>query len=58
MKKHKLSKPLTWNELADIHDENSSVKARTRPMDAIFEWASNQPNKFKVKKKGTIHKIL
>ncbi len=31
--------PLTFEDLADIHDANSDNKARTRPFDYIIGWA-------------------
>lgn len=37
-------KELTWEELADLHDERTGGRARTRPMDAVFEWALTQPD--------------
>lgn len=58
MKKQKLSKALTWEKLADIYDKATGRKARTKPMNVIFNWAENQPSKFKVDKKGSIHLIL
>ena len=55
----KLSTALTWEELADVYDESHcGMRARTLPMDAIFEWVEEQKDKFKVSKEGTIHKIL
>ncbi len=53
-----LSKALTWDEIADEYDKkHSGRKARTLQMETVFNWIGEQPN-FKVKKKGTIHKIL
>lgn len=49
-------KALTWEELANIYDkEHNGRKARTLPMDAIFEWAERRTDKFQVSDKGTIH---
>jgi len=55
----KLSKALTWDDLANEYDKyHSGRRARTLPMDTVFNWAERQTDKFKVKKKeGTIHKI-
>ena len=55
----KLSKALTWDELADLHDKNHLGRpARTLPVNTVFKWAEDQPDRFKVSKKGTLHKIL
>ena len=57
--KIKVGKALSWDELATEYDKNHSGRpARTLPMDTIWEWAEKQTEKFKVKKSGTIHKIL
>lgn len=50
-------KALTWDELADLHDAgNRYSKARTRPMDAVVEWATEQTDRFYVHpENGTIH---
>ena len=56
----KLSKALTWDDLADAYNKaHSGRSAFTLPMDIVFSWAKAQKKKYKVKKKkGTIHKIL
>ncbi len=47
-------KALTWDELADIYPG----KARICPMDRVFEWAENQPERFYVDPdEGTLHLI-
>jgi len=52
----KMSKALTWSELANFYDETHSSPARTLPMDTVFEWAEKQPDKFIVHPEiGTIH---
>lgn len=50
-------KALTWDDLADLYDAAGPYnKARTRPMDAVFEWASEQTDRFYVHpENGTIH---
>ena len=55
-----ISKALTWDDLANLHDKNNPGQpARTRPMDSVFDWAERQKDKFWVDpKEGTIHKIL
>jgi len=60
-KKNKLSKSLTWNELATEYNKSHKggiLPARTLPMDTVFGWAEKQTDKFKVTKEGTICKIL
>ena len=38
------NKPLTWNDLADIYDaKHGGRKARTLPMDTVWDWAAKQP---------------
>lgn len=41
-----MSKPkqLTWDDLAELYDKRTGGRARTRPMDAVFEWATQQPD--------------
>lgn len=57
--KKKLSKPLTWDELATEYDKNPHGRpARTLLMDKVFDWAEKQTDKFEVMKDGTICKIL
>ena len=48
---------LTWDDLADIYDEETSGrKARTLPMEDVFHWAENQTERFFVDpKEGTLH---
>lgn len=37
------NKPLTWNEVADIYDaKHTGRKARTLPMDVVFDWVAEQ----------------
>lgn len=51
-----MNNTLTWDELANLYDKvGYSRKARTLPMDLIFEWAEKQTDKFEVSKEGTIH---
>jgi len=58
MSKEKLSKALTWNDIADEYDRTTGRTARIQPMDTIFNWAEKQTEKFKVEKDGRLHKIL
>ncbi|MHC4311272.1 MAG: hypothetical protein ACYSW3_02230 [Planctomycetota bacterium] len=53
------SEALTWNELADEYDAtHGGRRARTQPMNDIFDWAEKQTDKFFVDPdEGTIHKI-
>ena len=54
-----MTKALTWDELANLFDKaNIGRKARTLPMDTVFEWAEKQTDKFQVSAdEGTIHLI-
>lgn len=55
-----MSKALTWDELAALYDKDhkGSRPARTLPMDQVYNWAANQPRKFRVDpKEGTLHLI-
>ena len=45
---------ITWDELADIYDKITGGRARTRPMEKIFEWAEGKTDLFKVNKDGTL----
>lgn len=57
----KLSKPLKWDDLANYYDKshsNSERKAKTLPMNSIFDWASKQTDKFQINQDGSISKIL
>lgn len=50
-----ISKPLTWNELADLYPGT----ARIKPMQEVFDYFKRQADNFFVcPKEGTIHKIL
>ena len=51
----KIGKALNWDELADIYDKITHGHARTKPMDAIFDWAAGNDNFFVDPKAGTIH---
>ena len=55
----KIGKALTWDNLANEYKKATGRTALTRPMEAIFEWAEKQNDKFFVDPdKGTIHKII
>jgi hypothetical protein len=56
----KLSKALSWDDLANEYDSRcGGRKARTLPMNTIWNWAASKKELFRIdKKKGTIHKIL
>ena len=42
MSRH-IEKALTWGELADFYDsKNNGRRARTLPMNDVFNWAKNQ----------------
>ena len=51
--------PLTWNELADIYDKNKGGRrARTLPMDKVFEWAESHKELFRMDDEGYLYKIM
>jgi hypothetical protein len=53
-----ISKPLTWNELADIYKAQTNKEARIRKMETIMEWALNRKDLFDYNKEDdTIHLI-
>ena len=54
----KLSKALTWDDLAKHYKSTNGRSAQTLPMDTIFNWAEKQTYKFKVSDNGSIHEIL
>ena len=37
-------KPLTYDDIADIHDKNERSKARAKPLDRIIKWARSRPD--------------
>lgn len=51
-------KSLTWDELADIYDEQTGGCSRTMEMSRVFDWAQAQPDKFFVDEEGYIYQIL
>jgi len=54
----KYGKALTWDELADIYDKTTHSRARTKPMEHVWNWAERQIDKFYVHPKHeTIHLI-
>lgn len=60
MSNKKLSKALTWDELAKEYNScHNGRSAQILPMNTVFEWAASNTDEYHVKKKeGTIHKIL
>lgn len=55
----KMSKALTWDDLAKEYKKATSGSAYTKSMNSIFYWAEKQNDKFFVDcDKHTIHKIL
>jgi hypothetical protein len=46
---------MTWDELADDYPG----RARIRPMEEIFRWAEDQPDKYYVHPEvGSLHRII
>lgn len=58
-KDERLSEPMLWDELADEYDSKNKGgrRARTLPMNQIFEWAKKRTDEFKISADGTLHKI-
>ena len=55
---NEMSKPLTWDDLANEYKKATGTSARIKSMDSIFYWAQKQTDKFFVDHdKQTIHKI-
>jgi hypothetical protein len=55
-----IGKALTWDELADIYDKEKrgGRRARTLPMEHVFNWAKAQEDRFYVDPiEGTLHLI-
>jgi len=58
--KKRIGAALTWDDLADTYDRESSGsrRARTLPMDRIFSYFERKKNEYYVHPtEGTIHKI-
>ena len=55
----KISKALTWDELAEDYNKvNSGRKAQTYRRETIFRWAERQTDKYVVDEvMGTLHRI-
>jgi len=55
----KISKALTWDDLANEYKKVTGKSAYIKSMDSIFGWAEKQTDKFFVsQKQKTIHKII
>ena len=53
-----ISKPLTYDQLGDMYEKATGRKARIGPLEAVREWAENNPEWFYVCPiETTIHKI-
>lgn len=50
---------LTWDDLATLYDKlHGGRKARTLPMQAVFEWAEKQTERFEIDpNEDTIHEV-
>ena len=54
----KISKALTWDDLANEYKKATGNSAYVRSMESIFDWAEKQTDEFCVDpNKGTIHKF-
>lgn len=50
---------LTWDDLAELYDRNNiGRRARTLPMDTVYEWFEDHPEKFQIDKEGYMYQIL
>lgn len=59
MNEQQIGEALTWDDLANYYDEHhGGRKARTLPMDQVFDWCERQTDVFRVAPEGTIHFIL
>ena len=36
-------KTITWDELADFYAKKTGGRAKIRPMEEIYQWATEQP---------------
>ena len=53
-----ISKPLTYDQLGDMYEKATGRTARIGPLEAVREWAVNNPDRFYVCPiETTIHKI-
>lgn len=55
MKAKAKGKAVTWEELANLYDEQTGQCARVRPLEEVFKWAKHQPDKFYVDDDGVLH---
>jgi hypothetical protein len=51
-----ISRPLTYDQLADMYKRTTGLSARTGPIDAVVAWAKTQPWCYVDYIDGTIHK--
>lgn len=50
-----MNNPLTWDDLANLYDQhNSGRRARTLPMETVWDWAESRTDLFKVNEEGNI----
>lgn len=57
-KPKKVSKALTWDEIADMYNLNTGLRARAKPMDEVFDYVAAQTEKIWAIPEGTLHTIL
>lgn len=50
-------KPLTWDDIADEYDKTHKRKARTYPMEKLWDWAAAQPEVFMVSQSGEMYRV-
>jgi hypothetical protein len=52
-----ISKPLTYDQLGDMYQEQTGQSARTKPLEFVREWAENNSQFYVCPIETTIHKI-
>jgi hypothetical protein len=56
-RKERMSKYLTWDNLADLYKERTGGRARIMDMDTIFNWAEKQEDIQKSKNGSLYFKV-
>ena len=52
-----ISKPLTYDQLGDMYQEQTGQSARSKPLEFVREWAENNNRFYVCPIETTIHKI-
>jgi hypothetical protein len=48
---------ITWEVLADVYSKETGGRARIQPMDAVFKWAVDRKDLFKLTPSGGLSLI-